>query len=90
MKIVIPGGSGQVGTGSKIRVRGTSSFDLAQAPLVYIDGVRTDNDQATGPANQAFSSSSVSIMSSRMRTCRLRSASTTTPSKPKRHAWKRL
>ncbi|HEY7895854.1 MAG TPA: TonB-dependent receptor plug domain-containing protein, partial [Gemmatimonadaceae bacterium] len=53
-------GSGQVGTGAKIRVRGISSFDLTQTPLIYVDGVRIDNDQATGPVNQAFGSSSIS------------------------------
>jgi TonB-linked SusC/RagA family outer membrane protein len=53
-------GSGQVGTGAKIRVRGISSFDLTQTPLIYVDGVRMDNDQATGPVNQAFGSSSIS------------------------------
>jgi TonB-linked SusC/RagA family outer membrane protein len=52
--------SGQVGSGAKIHVRGTSSFDLTQTPLIYVDGVRIDNDQATGPVNQAFGSSSIS------------------------------
>ncbi|MBX6330601.1 MAG: SusC/RagA family TonB-linked outer membrane protein [Gemmatimonadaceae bacterium] len=52
--------SGQIGSGAKIHVRGTSSFDLSQTPLIYIDGVRIDNDQATGPQNQAFGSSSIS------------------------------
>ncbi len=58
--VVIMPGSGQVGSGAKIRVRGTSSLGLAQTPLIYVDGVRTDNAQATGPANQAFGSSSIS------------------------------
>lgn len=53
-------GSGQVGTGAKLRVRGISSFDLTQTPLIYVDGVRLDNDQATGPQNQSFGSSSIS------------------------------
>lgn len=53
-------GSGQVGTGSRIRVRGTSSLGLAQTPLIYVDGVRMDNAQSTGPVNQAFGSSSIS------------------------------
>ncbi|HEX6965085.1 MAG TPA: SusC/RagA family TonB-linked outer membrane protein [Gemmatimonadaceae bacterium] len=58
--VVIMPGTGEVGTGAKIRVRGTSSLGLAQTPLIYIDGVRTDNAQATGPANQAFGSSTIS------------------------------
>ncbi len=53
-------GSGQVGTGSRIRVRGTSSLGLAQTPLIYVDGVRLDNAQSTGPVNQAFGSASIS------------------------------
>ncbi len=52
--------SGQVGTGSRIRIRGASSLSLANDPLIYVDGVRVDNAQATGPTNQAFGSSSIS------------------------------
>ncbi|MHB1073639.1 MAG: SusC/RagA family TonB-linked outer membrane protein [Gemmatimonadaceae bacterium] len=52
--------SGQVGTGSRIRVRGASSLSLSNDPLIYVDGVRVDNLQASGPTNQAFGSRSVS------------------------------
>jgi TonB-linked SusC/RagA family outer membrane protein len=52
--------SGQVGTGSRIRVRGASSLSLGNDPLIYVDGVRVDNAQATGPTVQAFGSASVS------------------------------
>lgn len=52
--------SGQVGTGSRVRVRGASSLSLANDPLIYVDGIRVDNAQATGPINQAFGSRSVS------------------------------
>ena len=52
--------SGQVGTGARIRVRGASSLSLGNDPLIYVDGVRVDNAQATGPTNQAFGSASVS------------------------------
>jgi TonB-linked SusC/RagA family outer membrane protein len=37
--------TGQVGAGSQIRVRGVGSFSLSGTPLVYIDGVRTNNNQ---------------------------------------------
>jgi TonB-linked SusC/RagA family outer membrane protein len=37
--------TGQVGAGSQIRVRGVGSFSLAGTPLVYVDGVRTNNGQ---------------------------------------------
>ncbi|MFN2567242.1 MAG: SusC/RagA family TonB-linked outer membrane protein, partial [Gemmatimonadaceae bacterium] len=52
--------SGQVGTGSRIRVRGASSLSLANDPLIYVDGVRVDNTQGSGPTNQGFGSQSVS------------------------------
>ncbi|HEX6534783.1 MAG TPA: SusC/RagA family TonB-linked outer membrane protein [Gemmatimonadaceae bacterium] len=58
--VVIMPGTGEVGSGAKIRVRGTSSLSLNQTPLIYVDGVRMDNSQATGPANQAFGSGSIS------------------------------
>jgi TonB-dependent SusC/RagA subfamily outer membrane receptor len=52
--------SGQVGTGSRIRVRGASSLSLSNDPLIYVDGVRVDNAQATGPNQQGFGSASIS------------------------------
>lgn len=39
--------TGQVGAGSQIRIRGVGSFSLSSTPLVYIDGVRANN-QSTG------------------------------------------
>jgi TonB-linked SusC/RagA family outer membrane protein len=41
----IIGTTGQVGAGAQIRVRGVGSFSLSGTPLVYIDGVRTNNGQ---------------------------------------------
>jgi TonB-linked SusC/RagA family outer membrane protein len=35
--------SGQVGAGSQIRIRGIGSFSLSSTPLIYIDGIRTNN-----------------------------------------------
>lgn len=58
--VVVMPGTGEVGTGAKLRVRGTSSIGLPVDPLIYIDGVRSNNQQATGPANQAFGSSTIS------------------------------
>jgi TonB-dependent SusC/RagA subfamily outer membrane receptor len=57
--VVVPG-SGTVGSGARIRVRGLSSLSLRQEPLIYVDGVRVNNDQATGPINQAFGSRVIS------------------------------
>ncbi|MDQ3556118.1 MAG: SusC/RagA family TonB-linked outer membrane protein [Gemmatimonadota bacterium] len=55
--VVIMPGTGQVGGGSKIRIRGSSSLSLSNEPLLYVDGIRVDNAQSTGPAVQAFGSS---------------------------------
>jgi TonB-dependent SusC/RagA subfamily outer membrane receptor len=41
-------------------VRGASSLSLANDPLIYVDGIRVDNAQATGPTVQGFSSAPVS------------------------------
>src|SRR6185295_8450549 len=45
--VVLQDASGAVGSGGKLRVRGTSSLSLNNQPLVYIDGVRTDNSNNT-------------------------------------------
>lgn len=52
--------TGNVGTGARIRVRGSSSLSLSNEPLIYIDGVRVNSQVATGPTNQAFGSTSIS------------------------------
>jgi TonB-linked SusC/RagA family outer membrane protein len=52
--------SGQVGTGARIRVRGASSLSLNNNPLIFVDGVRVDNSQASGPTTQGFGSQSIS------------------------------
>src|SRR5438874_1430122 len=56
---ILPG-SGQAGTGSKVRVRGISSLSLSNNPLLYVDGIRVDNAQSTGPIVQAFGSNVIS------------------------------
>jgi len=52
--------TGNVGAGARIRIRGASSMSLSNEPLLYVDGVRANNAPASGPANQAFGSSSIS------------------------------
>jgi outer membrane receptor protein involved in Fe transport len=53
--VIIPG-SGQVGAGPTIQVRGAKSFSLNTNPLVYVDGIRVDNEIASGnPRVQAGS-----------------------------------
>lgn len=53
-------GSGMVGAGQRLRIRGASSFSLSDQPLIYIDGVRVDNRVATGPGVDGFGSGMVS------------------------------
>jgi TonB-linked SusC/RagA family outer membrane protein len=49
--------SGVIGSGATVRIRGVSSFSLSNTPLIYVDGVRVDNSQGTGPQNQSFGAS---------------------------------
>ncbi len=58
--LVVMPTSGQVGTGSQVRIRGLSSLSLGNSPLLFVDGVRVNNDPATGPVSQAFGSSPIS------------------------------
>jgi TonB-linked SusC/RagA family outer membrane protein len=44
--VVINPGGGEVGSGGNIRVRGLSSPSLDNAPLVYIDGIRVEGQDA--------------------------------------------
>ena len=52
--------SGNVGTGSRIRIRGAASLSLSNEPLIYVDGVRVNSQAASGPVNQGFSGNSIS------------------------------
>ena len=47
--------TGAVGTGSRIQIRGTGSFNLSSNPLIYIDGVRVNNDVKSGPMTASSS-----------------------------------
>jgi TonB-linked SusC/RagA family outer membrane protein len=42
--------TGNVGAGSPVRIRGVSSLELGAEPLIYVDGIRIDNDQTLGPS----------------------------------------
>ncbi len=53
--VVIPG-TGQVGSGPQIRIRGVNSFSLNGNPLIYIDGARVNNDVSQGISVQGFGS----------------------------------
>src|SRR5690606_9822844 len=41
--------TGNVGTGSAVVIRGIGSFNLGGDPLIYVDGVRTNNNSRSGP-----------------------------------------
>ena len=58
--VVVMPGTGMVGSGSRIRIRGMSTFSLSGDPLIYVDGVRVNNETGSGLAVQAFSSGVVS------------------------------
>ncbi|MGH7482920.1 MAG: SusC/RagA family TonB-linked outer membrane protein [Longimicrobiales bacterium] len=58
--VVIQTGTGMVGAGPRIRIRGASSFSLSDQPLLYVDGVRVNNEVASGLTIQAFGSAVIS------------------------------
>jgi TonB-linked SusC/RagA family outer membrane protein len=58
--VFVNAATGNVGTGARIRIRGSSSLSLSNEPLIYVDGVRVNSQTSTGPANQSFGSSSIS------------------------------
>jgi TonB-linked SusC/RagA family outer membrane protein len=57
--VVLPG-TGMVGSGANIRIRGIGTFSLSNNPLIYVDGVRVNNSTGSGIFVQAFSSGVVS------------------------------
>jgi TonB-dependent SusC/RagA subfamily outer membrane receptor len=40
--------AGEIGSGGVIRIRGASSMSLSGEPLLYVDGIRVNNDPADG------------------------------------------
>src|SRR4029078_4265156 len=59
-RVTIMPGTGMVGSGSRIRIRGATTFSLSGEPLIYVDGVRVNNEQASGISIQAFGSGVIS------------------------------
>lgn len=57
--VVLPG-TGMIGAGSNIRIRGLGTFSLSSQPLVYVDGIRVNNQTGSGMAIQGFGSGVVS------------------------------
>jgi len=58
--VVIQPATGAADRAGRIRVRGNASFALSNEPLLYVDGVRVNNNPSSGPQNQDFGSSSIS------------------------------
>jgi TonB-dependent starch-binding outer membrane protein SusC len=58
--VTILQGSGSVGSGARIKIRGSTSVALNDTPLLYIDGVRVNNNEGAGVTVQGFSSGVVS------------------------------
>jgi TonB-linked SusC/RagA family outer membrane protein len=58
--VVMQPGTGMIGSGPRVRIRGAASFSLNDQPLIYIDGVRVNNDVASGLSVQGFGSGVVS------------------------------
>lgn len=44
----VEAGGGKVGQASRVNLRGVSSITQGNQPIIYVDGVRVDNSQATG------------------------------------------
>ena len=58
--VVVAPGTGMVGAGPRIRVRGVTTLSLSDQPLIYVDGIRVNNNVASGPLNQGYGSGSIS------------------------------
>jgi TonB-linked SusC/RagA family outer membrane protein len=58
--VVVMPGTGMVGSGSRIRIRGLSTLSLSSDPLIYVDGVRVNNETGSGLSVQAFGSGVIS------------------------------
>ena len=61
---VVPG-SGRLGSGPNINIRGVSSLSLDNNPLIYIDGVRVSNRTGGGPTtfgNGGFGSQNAGVV----------------------------
>ena len=56
---VLPG-TGMIGAGANIRIRGIGTFSLSSQPLVYVDGIRVNNSTGSGISVQAFGSGVIS------------------------------
>ncbi len=56
---VVPG-TGVIGAGPRINIRGQRSLSLSDQPLLYVDGVRVANTISGGPTSQGFGAGVIS------------------------------
>ncbi|MDP6049931.1 MAG: SusC/RagA family TonB-linked outer membrane protein [SAR202 cluster bacterium] len=53
-------GTGVLGAGPRLKLRGTASLALDDQPLIYVDGVRTNNAIGAGPNSQGYGAGVIS------------------------------
>ena len=58
--LVSMSGTGQIGAGQRLKIRGTASLSLDDQPLIYVDGVRINNDIGAGPNAQGYGAGVIS------------------------------
>ena len=59
--VVINMTTGRVGGSPNINIRGRSSINLGNSPLIYVDGVRINNSTNVGPSGGGFSAQGAAI-----------------------------
>jgi len=64
--VIVTPGTGRVGAGPTIQVRGRSTLSLSNEPLVYVDGVRMNNAVNTGPPGSNAGGSSLGSQNSQV------------------------
>ena len=53
-------GTGVLGAGPRLKIRGTASLALDDQPLIYVDGVRVNNQIGAGPNSQGYGAGVIS------------------------------
>ena len=58
--LVAMAGTGVLGAGPRLKIRGTASLALDDQPLIYVDGVRVNNEIGAGPNSQGYGAGVIS------------------------------
>jgi TonB-linked SusC/RagA family outer membrane protein len=64
--VIITPGSGRIGAGPTIQIRGRSSLSLSSEPIVYVDGVRVNNATGQGPPGSTAGGNSFGAQNSQV------------------------